>query len=550
MISIHLDRISKYYGVEPVFNDLTWEIFDDRCTGLVGANGSGKSTLLRIIAGVLDRDGGFIVQHKDLKIGYLQQEPHFCAGNTLWQETYASHVGLIELEKKLNSFEKDLAKPEIYMDEKKLSRTLDRQAQTLEEFEKLGGLAYEGLVRSILFDLGFKAEDLNLPVEVLSGGQKKLLGLARLLVTRPDVLLLDEPDNHLDLEGKFFLEQFIRNFKGAVIIVSHDRYLLDLVADEIAELEQGELALFPGNYSEYVFEKELRLQRQLQVFQAQQKEINRLEQSANRLLAWGKVFDNEKFSKRGMNILKRLDKIERIDKPLIDPQKMRLELKGARGSDKVLEIKGLAKSFREECSERIILAGIDLLLMRGERVGLVGPNGAGKSLLFRLVLEQLCPDEGEIILGPSVRVAYYAQQHETLDLSSTLLETVRKTARFTEEGAVGFLKRFLFTYDQCRGRVSDLSGGERSRLQLALLMLSGANFLLLDEPTNNLDIASIEVLENALEDFEGTILTISHDRYFLDRIVSRICDLEDGFLEDYAGNFSDYQASKSKIART
>ena len=288
----------------------------------------------------------------------------------------------------------------------------------------------------------------------------------------------------------------------------------------------------------------MRLQSQLQAFQAQQKEIKRLEQSANRLLTWGKVFDNEKFSKRGMNILKRLDKIERVDKPLIDPQKMRLELRSSRGSDKVLEIIGLAKSFGEKEEERIILAGIDLLLMRGERVGLVGPNGAGKSLLFRLILDQMGADEGSINLGPSVRVAYYAQQHETLDFNSTPLDIVRKEARFSEESAVGFLKRFLFTYDQCRGRVKELSGGERSRLQLAILMLSGANFLLLDEPTNNLDIASIEVLENALDDFEGTILTISHDRYFLDRIVSRICDLEEGFITEYTGNYSDYQAVK------
>ena len=221
MISIHLDRVSKYFGVEPVFFDLSWEIHDDRCAGLVGANGCGKSTLLRLIAGELERDNGFISQFKNPKIGYLEQDPRFTAGNTLWQETYAAHAELFELEKKLETLESDLAKPEIYMDEKKLARTLDRQAHLLEEFEKLGGLAYEGLVRSILFELGFKPQDLDLPVEVLSGGQKKLLGLARLLVAGPDVLLLDEPDNHLDLEGKAFLEQFIRNFKGAVIIVSH-----------------------------------------------------------------------------------------------------------------------------------------------------------------------------------------------------------------------------------------------------------------------------------------------------------------------------------------
>ncbi|MCJ7624075.1 MAG: ATP-binding cassette domain-containing protein, partial [Anaerolineaceae bacterium] len=467
----------------------------------------------------------------------------------IWQETCSASTKLARLEDELTRIEDRLAAPEVYGDEKILTRTLLRQDKLLQEYDRLEGPRYEGYVRSTLFSLGFNESDLNLPVETLSGGQKKLVGLAKLLVTKPDMLLLDEPDNHLDLDGKRFLERFIREYKGGVIIVSHDRYLLDLVADEIAELEDGKLVLYPGNYSEYAFEKETRLLRQQQLFQAQHKEITRLEQSAKRLLTWGKVYDNEKFIRRGQSILKRLEKIERIDKPILDRRQMGLELGGRRGGDKVLEIKGLTKQFAppgDGGDATTILADVNLLVIRGQRVGLVGPNGAGKSLLFRIILEQEPPSAGQIEIGPSIKTGYYAQQHETLDYNRTLIETVRHAARFTEEAAVGFLRRFLFDYDQARGPVENLSGGERSRLQMALLMLSGANFLMLDEPTNNLDIASIEVLENVLEEFDGTVLTISHDRYFLDRVADRISELDGGSITEYPGSYSDYNAAKAR----
>jgi ATP-binding cassette subfamily F protein 3 len=435
---------------------------------------------------------------------------------------------LARVEAELARIEARLADPDVYGDEKALTRTLDHQARLLDEYTRLGGPGYEGRVRSTLRSLGFANADMNLPVEALSGGQKKLVGLARLLVTQPDLLLLDEPDNHLDLEGKAFLERFIRSYRGAVIIVSHDRYLLDLVADEIVELEDGRLTRYPGSYSEYAFEKQMRLLRQQQLYQAQQKEVKRLEQAAKRLLTWGAVYDNVKFIRRGRNILKRLERMDRLDKPVLERRRMGLELDGWRGSNKVLDI----------------LAGLNLLLWRGERVGMVGPNGAGKSLLFRLILEQETASSGEIKIGPSVKVGYYAQEHETLDYGRTLIDTVRQAAKLSEEGAVRFLGRFLFDYDQARGLVANLSGGERSRLQMALLMLSDANFLLLDEPTNNLDIPSAEVLEDALADFEGTVFVISHDRYFLDRVAGRIVELDEGSLTEYIGGYSDYQAAK------
>jgi ATP-binding cassette subfamily F protein 3 len=397
-----------------------------------------------------------------------------------------------------------------------------------------------------LRNLGFAEIDFSLPIAVLSGGQKKLVGLAKLLIGQPNMLLLDEPDNHLDLVGKDFLANFIRNYPGCVVIVSHDRYLLDLVVDEIVELEDGRLEVYPGNYSEYAFEKQTRLLRQQQMFQAQQKEITRLEQSAKRLLTWGKVYDNVKFIRRGQNILKRLERIERIDRPVLERKRMGLELSGWRGSDKVLEIIDLEKAFPADNpdAEKVIFTGLQAILWRGQRVGLVGPNGVGKSLLFRLILEQEPASGGRINLGPSVKIGYYAQEHQTLDYTATLIDTIRHASPLSESRAVAFLGRFLFSYEQMRGPVSNLSGGERSRLQMALLMLSGANFLLLDEPTNNLDIASAEVLEEALNDFEGSVFVISHDRYFLDRVADHIWDLEEIGLGEYTGNYSDYQEQK------
>lgn len=545
MIAIHLDKVTVTYIAHPIFTDLSWAIHDDRCVGLVGPNGSGKSTLLRLLAGQLTSDTGFVKRQSGLTVGYLPQEPHLEPMHTVWQEALTASAALKTVEQQLAQVEGKLADPTVYGDEDALTAVLEEQAHLIAQYAQLGGPAYAGRVRATLVSLGFTEADFSLNVAALSGGQKKLVGLAKLLITEPQVLLLDEPDNHLDLIGKERLERIIREHKGAVVLVSHDRYLLDLVVDEIVELEDGRLTQYPGDYSEYAFEKQSRLLRQQQLFQAQHKEITRLEQAAKRLLTWGRVYDNEKLIKRGRNILNRLERIERIDKPILERRRMDLELAGWRGSNKVLEIKDLDKVFTDEAgAESIVLAGLDLLIWRGERVGLVGPNGAGKSVLFRLINGQEQPTGGQITIGPSVQIGYYAQEHETLDYNRTLIETIRQAVRFTENVAVSFLGKFLFSYEQARRRVSTLSGGERSRLQMALLMLTNANFLLLDEPTNNLDIASAEVLEDALNEFDGTVLVISHDRYFLDRVVNRIVELQDGALVAYVGNYSDYQAVK------
>jgi ATP-binding cassette, subfamily F, member 3 len=342
------------------------------------------------------------------------------------------------------------------------------------------------------------------------------------------------------------LAKLIEGFTGSVVIVSHDRYFLDMVVDEVLEVEHGQIKQYKGNYSEYVFEKQLRLQRQALLFQAQQKEITRLEQAAKRLLLWGKVYDNPKFSNRGKNILKRIDRLEKVDRPPSDQEKIEINLGGWRGSQKVLEVSGLSKGFTSPDGTTFtpVLEGIDLLLRYGDRVGMIGPNGAGKSLLIRMILEEMTPDSGTIYLGPSIKVGYYAQEFETLDPKLGLLETICKAGNFSENRGVAFLKKYRFTYEQRDTAVGSLSGGERARLQIALITLSGANFLLLDEPTNHLDIPSCEVLEDALLDFDGTLLAISHDRYFLDRIATGIVELYGMGLKTYLGNYSDYETQR------
>jgi len=539
MIAVHLDHVAINFAGREIFSRLDWEIHDDRCVGLVGPNGSGKSTLLKIIAGELSQDAGNVFRAKGLTIGYLAQEVTLDPEWTVWQEALTASPDIARLEGELARVESRLGDPAVYGDEKALIRALDAQARLLHEYEAAGGPGYQSRMQDTLHSRGFSDADMQLPTTALSGGQTKLVGLCKLLVTRPSLLLLDEPDNHLDLEAKAALEKTIVGYEGAVAIVSHDRYLLDAVADEIADLEDGEIQVYVGNYSEYAYVKRTALLRQQQLYAVQQREIKRIETAGKRVLQWGRQYDNPKLVRRGKAILARLDKIERIPRPVLERKTMGLELNGWRGSNKVLEITGVNKSF----DANHVLRGVDLLVRHGERVGLVGPNGAGKSLLLRMILGQDEPTAGEIVVGPSVRVGYYAQQHETLDYSQTLIDTVRRAAPMTEQNAVAFLGKFLFGYRQATQKIGSLSGGERSRMQLALLMLSGANFLVLDEPTNNLDIASAEVLEDQLDEFEGTVLAVSHDRYLLDRVVTRIVELDGGKLTEYIGGWSDYQAT-------
>jgi ATP-binding cassette subfamily F protein 3 len=423
---------------------------------------------------------------------------------------------------------------------------LDRQNRLLAEYEEAGGLSYENTVKATLRRLGFAESDFTLPTSVLSGGQKKLLALAKLAVNRPAVLLLDEPDNHLDLAGKAYLEKFIRAYTGAVIIVSHDRYLLDEVAESMVELAGGKLDFYPGNYSAYITEKELRRLRQAQMYAAQQKEIARLEAAIARFELWASLVVDERHIKQARNKRRQIERMDKVDKPLEQKSLNLRQLEGWRGSDKVLEIVELVKAFGDD----LVLAGVNLQLWHGERVGLIGPNGAGKSVLFRCITGEESPTAGIIKRGPSVKTGIYTQEHQGLVYRKSLIETVRDVKPMYEDEAVAFLGKFLFSYQKAKEQtVGSLSGGERSRLQIALLMLQQPNFLLLDEPTNNLDIQSAEALEQALDEFNGTVLVISHDRYFLDKVVDRIVELDpnQGVLAEYLGGYTDYLAVRSPL---
>jgi len=540
MIAAGTSRIAVAHASHVVFEDLTCEIHDDRVAGLVGPNGCGKSTLLHVLAGELRPTRGDISWKTDLTVGHLRQEVKLDPALTIADAVRSESRELRQVEIDLAHVEAQMADPAIYESEEALRKALAEQEALLETFEQLGGPSYDARIRSVLHTLGFPEADFNKPLGTLSGGQQKLVGLAAQAVRSPQLLLLDEPDNHLDLEGKRHLEHFLRDYPGGVVLVSHDRYLLDLVADEILELEGGRLQRFTGNYSEYAIEKEKLHAQAEKRFADQQKEIHRLEQSAKRLMMWGVTFDNVKFIRRAQAIEKRIVRMDKVDRPH-EERRMDLRLSGWRGSTKVLEVSQVEKVYAHPVEgESRVLRGVDLLIRHGERVGLVGPNGAGKSVLFRLILEEEGPTSGSIVLGPSVRIGYYAQQHETLEPSMTLVDALQHASGIAESAAVQTLMRFAFTYDQARRPVGDLSGGERSRLQLALIVHGGANFLLLDEPTNNLDIASAEILEDALDGFEGTVLTISHDRYFLDRVATRLCELDHGTIVEYAGGYSEY----------
>ena len=563
MISITVSNATLILGAHAIFRDLSWEVQHDQKIGLIGPNGAGKSSLFKLMIGEHSPEkGGTVIKAKGVTVGYLPQHPEFEPERTAIALALEGNPRIAEIEKELQQVEDKLGSPEVYNNARSLERALDAQHKLLEEYESLGGMNYASRVRELLHGLGLPETDFDKPIRALSGGQKKLIGLARLLLRRPSVLLLDEPDNHLDMPGKAYLEKLINEYPGAVVVISHDRYILDAVATHIAEIEDGKISTFGGNYTEFIIDKEERLARQEELYQVQQREIGRLEMALKRYKQW--VVFNDKFATRIHNMEARIERIEKIDRPILERRKMDLALNGWRGSNQVLELVEVSKSFPgtpkssrstpvepdfgvarqslETLDSTSILNDINFLIRHGERVGLIGANGAGKSVLLRLILGKEQPTNGEIKIGPSVKVGYYAQEHDTLDFNQTLIDAVRLAGNMSESNAVSLLIRYLFSYQQATQRIGSLSGGERSRLQLALLVLSGANFLLLDEPTNNLDIASAEVLENALNDFNGTVLVISHDRYFLDRTVNRIFALQNGSIGEYIGGYSDYAA--------
>jgi ATP-binding cassette subfamily F protein 3 len=537
-----LDKVSHFYGAQHIVDNINWEIFHDARIGLIGPNAAGKSTLLRMLAHELEPDSGSVHIVRGVRIGFLPQEVRFDLDRSLLEEARTASPTLAALDTEMDRVAAQMGDPVVYGDSGKLGRLAARQEKLLDEFQAKGGLNFEGRVRSTLRGLGFSEADFSLPLRALSGGQKKLVGLAKLLLEQPNLLLLDEPDNHLDLDGKRFLEELISDYPGAVVIVSHDRYLLDIVAEQIVELDGGRLTFYTGNYSEYAFEKRQKLLSQERQFKIQQREIRRMEFAIRRLLGWA-AGQNEKLVRRGRSMQKRLDKIDRVDKPVFEHKAIGLTLAAARrGSNRTLQVRHVKKAF----DGRPVLQDVNFTVWNSQRVGIIGPNGSGKTVLLRCVLGEETLTSGEIVRGPSNTLGYYDQEHQTLEPDNTLADEVTRHAALTNRELYGLLGRFLFSADDAAKKVRDLSGGEKARVQMARLMLQGANFLLLDEPTNHLDIASAEQLEEALEDFDGTLLMVSHDRYFLDNVADRIFELRDGRITEYEGNYTDYLQEKAE----
>ena len=535
-ILFNLDKVAVSLTGKLIFSGLSWEVQNQQRIGLVGPNGAGKSTLLKLVARELEPDEGNIFRKSGLSWGRLEQEPDLPAGNSTLAEAMTAVPQIATIHQKLAELEQQMGTPAVYEDGDRLEKVMAQHEKWLHQLEQLDGASYESRVKETLVRLGFPQEQWETQTEHLSGGQKKLIMLAKLLVQQPDLLLLDEPDNHLDLAAKQRLEAVIRSYAGCVVIISHDRYLLDEVATHIAELENGRLTLYPGNYTAYANERALRRLRQQQMYAAQQKEIARIEAAIARFEKWASIVVNERHIKQARSRQKMLDKMDKVEK-VTEQRRMTLNMAGWRGSNKVIELIDVVRMLE---NGRFIFDGLNTTLWHGERVGLVGPNGTGKSFLLRQLLDPESVDDGRIVIGPSTKIGYYAQEQETLNYDNDLISEIRHTAPLSRETAVAFLHRFLYSYDQMQQPIAKLSGGERSRLQLAKLVLQKPNLLILDEPTNNLDIASIEVLEETLETFEGTLLVVSHDRYFLDQTVDRIIELRDGQFTEFVGGYTDY----------
>jgi len=532
--------VEKSYGSWTVFTALNFEVTDRARIGVVGPNGAGKSTLLKILAELEAPTSGEVVRRRGLVVAYLDQNPAGDARDAI-ATVLSARPEVAVLDEELRAVELELTKPTVIGDLARMDRVLERQQGLLDRWVEIGGPGLEGQVRAQLLALGLPEEDLTLPTTQLSGGQRKLVALAACLIRQPDLLLLDEPETHLDADRREQLEDTIAAFPGGVVSVSHDRYLLDDTVDRIAELDNGMITMWHGNYSAYAVAKEIALQRQQQLYATQQKEIARLEEAIARFKLWASIVVDERHIKQARNKQRQIDRMDKIDRPVFERRKIALEMRAAqRGGQKIVELRGVTMAFADDP----VLLDVDLTITRGERVGVIGANGSGKSVLGRILAGREDPTAGERWAGPSVAFGYLEQGHETEPPHLTPIEFVRNAKPMYEEDAVSLLGRFLFRYDQMRQPVGTLSGGERTRLQLCLLMLGGANCLLLDEPTNHLDIESMEVLESTLESFDGTVIVISHDRYLLDRIPDRILEVRDGNVRSSLGGFDHWAAAR------
>ena len=541
MLLISANNLAVDYGGRTIFSEVSLDVTSGERIGVAGENGAGKSTLLRVLAGQERPDEGTVVYSKGLRLGYLVQEPHFPADQAVYDAVAGAHEEIAALAAQLAAIESEMASAGLAP--ARLDALLREYGEAQHRYEELGGYDHDARVRRVLEGLGFAAGATHQMAERLSGGQKKLVGLARLLVTAPDVLLLDEPDNHLDFEGKAFLEGYIREYPGAVLVISHDRYLLDRVAGRIVEIEDGALSSWTGGYTAYVEQKEAHLLRQRELYEVQRDELRRQEEAMYRLVQWAR--QNPKFAGRAENMKKQVarKREEMIDRPILVRRRIKLDFGQHDGSRRVVTAHNLTIRVpgAEGSASRTLLIGAEFAVAFGERVGIVGPNGSGKSTPLKAIAGLMPVAAGELHLGQTVRLGYYAQEQETLPLDQTPLEWIRQQKALTEQAGISRLRRLLLTYEDMHAPIGRLSGGQKSRLQFERLMLGDYNLLVLDEPTNNIDIASAEVLESALQAFQGTAIIVSHDRYLLDNAVDRILELPgDGSLRAYLGNYTYY----------
>jgi ATP-binding cassette subfamily F protein 3 len=533
MTLIHSEHICKAFAGIPVLQDISWQIEAGRKIGLIGANGSGKSTLLHILSGQVAADSGTVERTRDLRLGYLTQTTTVEGNRSLYEAVRDAFRPLLDIQDEMALLEARMAHQQAS------EQDLQRYGILLEAFNLRQGYAIQARVEATLFGLGFQAADLPKPLSQLSGGQKNMAALARVLLQETDLLLLDEPSNHLDIDATEWLEGMIREYQGAVVVVSHDRYFLDRTVEEIMALEHHRLHRYPGNYSAYVTARTVRLEQARKAYEQQQADIQRQEDFIRRHMAGQKT-------RQAQSRQKTLERLQRLQKPPSDPRRMHLDLAaGQRESHEVVVGRHVWKSF----GDRTVLRDLSCTLYRGDKVGLMGPNGAGKSTFLRLLLGHDTPDQGTLRLGRNVSVAYYDQELQDLNLQNTVLDEVWQVEPWKTAGDIrSHLGRFLFSGDDVLQTLDTLSGGERSRVALAKLMLLKANLLVLDEPTNHLDIPAREALESALSEYPGTLLVVSHDRYFLDRLITRLLYLRHGTCDAYAGNYSAYQAHLAELA--